>query len=203
MPTITVLDALNNPQAIEVPNSNGRRLAASSRPVVLSSEDLAAINLLANAANQAVANGTLSDILARLNDPLGVTQDGAFDVNITNEEVVTTFDPLTYPGVKPGDGVTVTDGSARIVRVPRHVTSTGSAQTAAAANPNRVYLDLFNSSDTDQWYRFDGTAAVGGAGSIQLRPGDRDIYDGARVTPTGAISVICGSAGKVLSVWEA
>ncbi len=136
--------------------------------------------------------------------------DGTVIVDLApGAEVVASFDgelpagSQTIGGVEIRNTPAVVDGSARIVRVPRHVTSTGSAVQAAAANPNRVYLDLFNSSDTDQWYRFDGTAAVGGAGSIQLRPGDRDIYDGARVTPTGAISVICGTPGKVLSVWEA
>ena len=97
----------------------------------------------------------------------------------------------------------VVDGSPRITRVARHVNSTGSAVQAAAANASRTYLDLFNGSDTDIWYRFDGTAAIGGAGSILLRPGDREIYDGARVCPTGAISTICGASGKTLSVWEA
>jgi hypothetical protein len=136
----------------------------------------------------------LSDILARFDDPL--------DANITNEAVQATFDADTYPGYKQGQNVPVIDGSARITRVPRHLESNGSAQNAMGANANRNFLHLYNGSDTDQWYRYDGTAAVGGAGSIKLRPDDEAIWYGPG-TPTGAISVICGTAGKILSAWEA
>lgn len=46
MTTISVLDATATPVAVEKPNANGRAAAAGSRPVALSSEDLAAIQAL-------------------------------------------------------------------------------------------------------------------------------------------------------------
>lgn len=49
MPTISVLDSAGNPQPVELPNANGRKAAALSRPVTLSDEDLAAIQALATA----------------------------------------------------------------------------------------------------------------------------------------------------------
>lgn len=190
MPTIDVLDAIGNPQAIEVPNSNGRRSAALSRPVALSTEDLAQL---------AGSAATLASILAALQATLTVQYDGPQEVSgaVTLEG----FTGLTDAELR-AIPLLVRDGSEAITRTARHVTSTGSAVQAAAANTGRTYLDLFNGSDTDIWYRFDGTASIGGAGSIQLRPGDRDVYDGPRLTPRGAISTICGASGKILSVWE-
>ena len=213
MPTIAVIDGNDVLQNIERPNANGRQDADGSRPVALSTEDLATLaeiagalvaileklnlddlpNGAATAAAQGEGNAALAEILAAFN--AGLTLTGGL--------VECEIDGATYPGVKPGDIVPVVDGSARLVRVPRHILSTGSAQQAAAPNANRVYLELFNGSDRDQWYRYDGDASIGGAGSIQLRPGDRDIYDGARVTPIGAISVVCGESGRNLSIWEA
>lgn len=57
MPTINVLDATGQSVAVELPNADGRQAAAGSRPVVLASEDLAAINALGTA---------LADILAKI-----------------------------------------------------------------------------------------------------------------------------------------
>lgn len=46
MPTFNALDAADQPIALEKPNDNGREAASGSRPVVLSTEDLAAINAI-------------------------------------------------------------------------------------------------------------------------------------------------------------
>lgn len=70
MATITVLDASNNPQAVEKPNANGRQAAAGSRPVALSTEDLASIDAItaklitspATAAAQTTGNASLTSI---------------------------------------------------------------------------------------------------------------------------------------------
>lgn len=199
MPTITVLDANSDPQDIEIPNSNGRRSAALSRPVVLSTEDQALIDALVDLLTDGPAVTELQTIRTRLNGVLDIRSAEPLDIAGSIDCII---DETTYPGWKPGTNVTVVDGSARVTRVPRHVTSTGSALTAAAANANRTYLEVRNSSDTDQWYRYDGTAAIGGAGSILLKPGEYDIWDGARICPTGAISVVCGTSGKNMSVWE-
>lgn len=51
MPTMNVTPGTG--QAVELPNANGRVAAASSRPVTLSTEDKAVLDLIATAANQA------------------------------------------------------------------------------------------------------------------------------------------------------
>ena len=52
MPTINVKDAASVVTPVEKPNANGRATAANSRPVALSTEDKAAIDLQATAAKQ-------------------------------------------------------------------------------------------------------------------------------------------------------
>lgn len=193
MPTIDVLDALGAPQAIEVPNSNGRRSASLSRPTVWSNEDLAAINALGTA---------LSDILARLNDPLGVTQDGAFDVNITNAEIQATF--TEYPGLtneqRLATPTPVVDGSARIVWTQTVVTGTGSAVTVLSANANRKGIVFLPAGAENDWlYNFFGTAASG-ASPIYPPAGGPFVLLG-RGCPTGALSLL-GTTSQKLIVWE-
>lgn len=49
MAQISVLDASGDSQNVELPNANGRAAAAASRPVAISTEDLAAINAITTA----------------------------------------------------------------------------------------------------------------------------------------------------------
>ncbi len=147
------------------------------------------------------ANTQLADILDALQGTQTVQFPDGEPQDITGT-LIAEIDADTYPGYKVGTNVPVLNATARYVRVARHVASTGSAVQAAAANANRVYLEVVNSSDTDQWFRFDGTAAIGGAGSILVKPGESVVYEGP-ACPTGAISVICGTASKNMSVWEA
>ncbi len=70
MATIEVKNAAGGIEAIEKPLAPGRVAAAASRPVVLSTEDKAAIDALATGAKQDTGNGTLASILAKLSaDP--------------------------------------------------------------------------------------------------------------------------------------
>jgi len=222
LPTILVKDGANIDRTVFRIDS-GRQAAADSSAVVLSAEDLAAINAIATAlagiataANQSTGNSTLSsiltalgpaataalqtagntllsDILARLNDPLGVTQDGAFDVNITNEAVQATFDAYTYPGYKQGQNVPVLDGTASFTFVPASGTSTGSAIDALAANANRKAFQFQNASDTDFTVNFDGTASA--SAGFLVAPGKFLEFYGA-ACPKGAVSIFCGASAK-------
>lgn len=52
MATMNVKDAAGSTVAVEKPNANGRAAAAASRPIALSTEDKAALDLLATATKQ-------------------------------------------------------------------------------------------------------------------------------------------------------
>ncbi len=83
MATGTIPDINGDPLEVELPNGNGRELAAASRPVALSTEDLAAVNAIttaiaalpgdASAANQDDQTALLTSIDAALGNPLAVT----------------------------------------------------------------------------------------------------------------------------------
>lgn len=66
MPTIDVTDANNDVVAIEKPLVPGRAAAATSRPIVLSTEDKAALDLLATALGEVAASPTANTVLDRL-----------------------------------------------------------------------------------------------------------------------------------------
>lgn len=87
--------------------------------------------------------------------------------------------------------------------VNRSVTCTGSAQTAAAANTARRWLIVQNpgSNGGSIWFRLDGTAAAQASPAIELLPG-QTWETSATFIPGGLVSVI-GTAGLVVTVWEA
>lgn len=66
MATMNVKDAAGSVTAVEKPNANGRAAAAASRPVALSTEDKAALDLQATAAKQDTAQASLTAILAKI-----------------------------------------------------------------------------------------------------------------------------------------
>lgn len=66
MATIDVLDAAGATQTVQAPNANGRAAASASRPVALSTEDLAAINAITTALGQTLSiSGALTDAQLR------------------------------------------------------------------------------------------------------------------------------------------
>lgn len=87
MATINVKDSAGSTVAIEKPNANGRAVAASSRPVALSTEDKASLDAIttaiggiaaggdATAANQDEQTALLTSIDASLGTSLAVTGD--------------------------------------------------------------------------------------------------------------------------------
>lgn len=72
----------------------------------------------------------------------------------------------------------------------------GAAQTAAPAEPARVFLFVHNPSlAEDLWVNFLGTAILGGgAGTVRLLPGDSLNMTGP-TTPTGAVSAVATTGG--------
>lgn len=151
MPTISVLDATGFPVDVELPNEDGRQGASASRPVALSTEDLAAINALGTLIGTltTAVNALLTD--AQLRDtpvdiagtvaatgtftlsgalPAGTNNIGDVDV-LTVPETATTTRALDY-----ANGVTVTAGA----------TTSASAAIAASeiyvhnAGEHRVYI---------------------------------------------------------------
>lgn len=90
------------------------------------------------------------------------------------------------------------------------ITTGGTAQNAAAANPDRQYVMIQN-VDPDAaagealWVNFGADAVVNGAGSILLRAGGGSIsFEGARaaICPAGRVSVIAATTGHKFTCKE-
>jgi hypothetical protein len=105
MATINVLDAAGSTVALEKPLTPGRAAAASSRPIALSTEDLAALSLsslttvmseyetvAASASNQALgASGATGDYLAGVLIVPATTSPGAVSIKDGGGSAVTIF----------------------------------------------------------------------------------------------------------------
>ncbi len=180
MPNITVKDALQNDVTIWSPET-GRRPLASSSAVAFSTEDFT----------------VLQGLLTALQGALTVQFDGPQAITGTLEAVI---DGPSFPGYKPGDNVTVVDGSARILWTQTVVTGTGSAATVLSANPNRKGIVFLPAGAANDWvYNFYGTAAAG-ASPIYPPAGGPFVLLG-RGCPTGALSLL-GTASQKLVIWE-
>lgn len=214
MPTIPVRDGNNALVNIETPNANGRAAAAGSRPVALSTEDLAAIQLLATAAAQEAGNTALANILTTLasrataaNQQTGNTTLASILAALTNPlEIiggVTISDWSQLVDLMRAAPQPVVDGGSEYVWVPRGVLSNGSVQTIAAPNANRRAFYLSNPATVNQYYRIiGGDASIGGVGSDLLVPGAWRLWAG-KACPKGAVTVICGEAGRAITAYEA
>ena len=95
MPTMNVKDAAGSTVAIEKPNANGRAAAAASRPVVLATEDKAAIDAL-TAAIASAAAATQPVSAASLPLPTGAATDAGLAAIVT-AIVNAAFYPATQP----------------------------------------------------------------------------------------------------------
>jgi hypothetical protein len=103
---------------------------------------------------------------------------------------------LNYERFSPTPDGTITDRSVTI-------TAGGTAQTAAPANPTRVYLLIQNPSAAPGpvWFST-STTAVADSPAIELAPGQA-WESPASVCPTGAISVIAATTGAKVTIKEA
>jgi hypothetical protein len=80
------------------------------------------------------------------------------------------------------------------------ITSGGTAQTAAAADPFRQSLFLENPSDTDLWYAF-GTTAVADSPSFLLAAGSDAVFGPEhRGLITQSVSVLGATTGKKFTI---
>ena len=81
------------------------------------------------------------------------------------------------------------------------ITTGGTAQSAAASNSARRYLQIQNpSANTESiWYSLI-TTAVEDSPSIELLPGDMLILDNG--VGTGAVSVIAATTSTAFTIWE-
>lgn len=83
------------------------------------------------------------------------------------------------------------------------ISSGGSAQTQAAADPNRVGLLIQNISDEDMWYAF-GTTATSDTPSFYLAAGDTHTYASEfRQLISQAVSIIGATTGKKFVMHDA
>jgi hypothetical protein len=103
---------------------------------------------------------------------------------------------LNYERFAPAPDGSLTDRSVTI-------TTGGTAQEAAPANPNRVYLLVQNptTSPGPVWFST-STTAVADSPSIELQPG-QSWESPASFCPTGAISVIAATTGAKVTIKEA
>lgn len=82
------------------------------------------------------------------------------------------------------------------------ITSGGSAQTAAAADVNRIGLRINNPSDTEFWYRFGGTAAADSP-SQRVQPDETHTYSAEdRSLICQTISVYGATTGKKFTILD-
>ena len=78
------------------------------------------------------------------------------------------------------------------------ITTANTAQQVLAADSSRVYVILWNLSNTDTlWYSWVGTAAANTAGSFPLSP--LSAYESGVVIPTNALSIVGPTAGDVFT----
>lgn len=96
MATVNVLDSSGNVVAIEKPNGNGRAAAASSRPVALATEDLAAINAITTALGGSLAvTGTFYPATQTISGNVGVTGSVAVTGPLTDTQLRASAVPIS------------------------------------------------------------------------------------------------------------
>lgn len=171
-------DELGVEHDLEVPIAPGRKAATASKPVVLSTEDLAALNAVAASINTLLRATALPVSAASLPLPSGAATDASLGAKLDD----------LIAAIGPAD---LTDASIS--------SATGSSQEALAADSDRRYLLIANPNAANAvWVNpTGGTAAANGAGSFRLAAGER--WEPI-VVPTDAINVIATAADKVTVV---
>jgi hypothetical protein len=80
------------------------------------------------------------------------------------------------------------------------ITAGGVAQTAAAADADRIGIIIQNSDDTDAWYRFGGTAAAVSP-SFYLAPGETHTWGREfRSLICQTVSIFGTTTGKTFTI---
>lgn len=210
MATMDVRDAEGNATQIEKPLAPGRAAATASRPVVFSTEDLAAINAVTaklievKSAVEAIPNAataltplldqvealiqTSNERLAELVTATGTTTVGA--INTLNsyvdelEGLIRSADVLRVGTDRSGVTTADTEGATSSV--------------VAEANSSRRRLTIQNISDEALWVNQSGSAAQAStAGNYKIATGA--IFE---VTTNQEVSIIGSVAGKAYTATE-
>lgn len=194
---------------IQLPNANGRAAAAASRPVAISTEDLAALNALASQTTLAailakiVASPALDATIVSSNTKLDtlhadlVTLEGYVDgletlVTATNTKSDTLHADLASILAKllPTSSTTGTQSS---------VAGSASAVTLLVANAARVGATFFNDSTAICYLILSSTTPTTSAYTVQLGPYD---YYEVPARYTGIVKGIWASATGNMRVTE-
>ena len=189
MATMTVKDAAGSTTTVEKPNSNGRAAASASRPVALSTEDLAAISALATQA-------TLAAVLAKIiaapateakQDTLIGHVDGIETLLTSgNSAQATAANQTTIIGHVDGIEASLASILAKIIAAP----ATEAKQDALISGVVGNEYETVAASSTDQ--------VLGATGAIG------DLITGVLIIPgttsPGAVSIKDGS-GSAISVF--
>lgn len=125
MTQITVKDAGGTTRTIEAPNANGRAAASASRPVVLSTEDLAALSSPALAAGEAHVGrvgGESAVVAGTLTRPADMIAYAAGDL-VANSATATSVAAIALAAAR------VNGGTGLIRRVRLSTTRTGASGT--------------------------------------------------------------------------
>lgn len=82
------------------------------------------------------------------------------------------------------------------------ITATGAAALAfSALSFVPRYYRIFNTSAADTiWCSRSGTAAINGAGSFPLAPGNFELYCAPQIIPTNALSIISTGASTPVTI---
>lgn len=193
MATITVKDAAGSDVAIQAPLTPGRKAASGSGPVVLSNEDLAAINAVATAlgdlsteAKQDAAITLLTAIRdAQLDD---ATAAGVAAVVTALEGTLDVQGPLTDTELRANPLPVSLSGAATEAKQD--------AAIAAIAAPivGRNFFEITPNDSADIATRPDGVF-VGGAGTIEMQGTD----DNAATFTVAAGAILPVSPTRVLA----
>lgn len=198
MATMNVVDGDGNPVAVEKPLAPGRAAEASSRPVVLSTEDKAAVDALAT--KQDTGNTSLASILTKLADPATQTTLAAVLDKLSSDPATETT--LGAANTSLASILTaVSKPTITYVDKSGQVTSGGASQALAAANANRLGLAIQNLSSGDLWVNPNGVDATPTSPSIWLPPGTYFEIPASGVSKT-AITIYGATTGQKWSAWE-
>ena len=184
MTQITVKDAGGTTRTIEAPNANGRAAAAASRPVVLATEDLAALSapvLAGGETHVGQVGGESAVATASVTRPADTTAYAVGDLvaNSTNAASVT---PITLLAAR------VNGGTGLIRRIRLSTTHTGLAGTETF----RVHLFKSDPTASSGVANGDnGAFSVNGVAAIHLGYADvtldRVFRDGSKGIATPAV----------------
>ncbi len=200
MTIISVKDATGAAQDIQAPLAPGRADAAASKPVVLSTEDKAAVDAVATAlgapADAAASTDTAAvGLLALVKRVLQGITTGLSSLAALVEKLPATL------GVKAATAsLSVVHAQGALADRSGTITAGGTAQQLAAANAARLGLLVQNLSTGDLWLNMLGTATASQP-SLLLAAGaywESPVGFGA----VGAVSIFGATTGQAFSAKE-